>query len=268
MSGLELFAAALGVIAVWLTVKQNPWCWPIGLVMVLLYSWIFLRSSCIPACFCRCFCPAASLWLVAVDPLGSAARRPCGQPFKYLASARRRGCRRHRQRGARRSNGPLDRFHISWSDATLTAFSLVAQLWMAQKRLQCWALWCVIDVLYIGFFAWQDLYFTAGLYALFTLIAIGAGVTGAATRRCAHEGGGTGGAGIKRQELARRAFAAALWRHHGGRVCALLYRAEPRDTCLADIPDIARGQLRWEDEARAKQPGLLILDTHLLSNIL
>ena len=43
MSGLELFAAALGVIAVWLTVKQNPWCWPIGLVMVLLYSWIFFE---------------------------------------------------------------------------------------------------------------------------------------------------------------------------------------------------------------------------------
>ena len=35
-----------------------------------------------------------------------------------------------------------------------------------------------------------------------------------------------------------------------------------------DIPDIARGQLQWEDEARAKQPELLILDTHLLSNIL
>jgi nicotinamide riboside kinase len=42
----------------------------------------------------------------------------------------------------------------------------------------------------------------------------------------------------------------------------------PRDTCLADIPDIARGQLQWEDQARAKQPELLILDTHLLSNIL
>lgn len=42
----------------------------------------------------------------------------------------------------------------------------------------------------------------------------------------------------------------------------------PRDTCLADIPDITRGQLRWEDEARARQPSLLILDTHLLSNIL
>lgn len=40
-----------------------------------------------------------------------------------------------------------------------------------------------------------------------------------------------------------------------------------RDTCLADIPAIARGQLAWEDAARAQCPGLLILDTHLLSNI-
>ncbi|WP_335945252.1 AAA family ATPase [Pseudomonas sp. G166] len=41
-----------------------------------------------------------------------------------------------------------------------------------------------------------------------------------------------------------------------------------RDTCLADITDIATGQLAWEDTARAHQPALLILDTHLLSNIL
>ncbi|SEN22893.1 Nicotinamide riboside kinase [Pseudomonas sp. ok272] len=40
------------------------------------------------------------------------------------------------------------------------------------------------------------------------------------------------------------------------------------DTCLADIPQIARGQLAWEDAARADQPPLLILDTHLLSNML
>ncbi|KAF1010103.1 MAG: Bifunctional NAD biosynthesis protein NadR [Pseudomonas fluorescens] len=39
-----------------------------------------------------------------------------------------------------------------------------------------------------------------------------------------------------------------------------------RDTTLADIPDIARGQLAWEDAARARQPDLLILDTHLLTN--
>ncbi|MHB2060671.1 AAA family ATPase [Pseudomonas monsensis] len=42
----------------------------------------------------------------------------------------------------------------------------------------------------------------------------------------------------------------------------------PRDTRLSDIPQIARGQLQWEDQARAQRPSLLILDTHLLSNIL
>ncbi|WP_339452638.1 AAA family ATPase [Pseudomonas sp. EA_5y_Pfl2_R50] len=42
----------------------------------------------------------------------------------------------------------------------------------------------------------------------------------------------------------------------------------PRDTCLADIPEIAHGQLQWEDKARAQQAPLLILDTHLLSNML
>lgn len=43
---------------------------------------------------------------------------------------------------------------------------------------------------------------------------------------------------------------------------------EQRDTCYTDISRIARGQLEWEDSARAARPELLILDTHLLSNML
>ncbi|MCF7544697.1 AAA family ATPase [Pseudomonas petrae] len=41
-----------------------------------------------------------------------------------------------------------------------------------------------------------------------------------------------------------------------------------RDTCYADIDVIAREQLAREDAARSLKPALLILDTHLLSNIL
>lgn len=43
---------------------------------------------------------------------------------------------------------------------------------------------------------------------------------------------------------------------------------EQRDTCYVDIDTIARGQLAWEDAARRSQPALLLLDTHLLSNLL
>ncbi|MHC8366649.1 AAA family ATPase [Pseudomonas sp. ZT5P21] len=43
---------------------------------------------------------------------------------------------------------------------------------------------------------------------------------------------------------------------------------EARLPCYEDITFIAQGQLTWEDEGRTRQPSLLILDTHLLSNIL
>jgi nicotinamide riboside kinase len=60
--------------------------------------------------------------------------------------------------------------------------------------------------------------------------------------------------------------------HFGGELVGEYVRhfidEQRRDTCYDDIPAIARGQLAWEDAARARQPELLILDTHLLSNLL
>ncbi|WP_025127408.1 AAA family ATPase [Pseudomonas sp. PH1b] len=67
-------------------------------------------------------------------------------------------------------------------------------------------------------------------------------------------------------------LAAELQAHFGGIQVGEYVRhfidQQRRDTCLADIPEIARGQLAWEDQARAQRPELLILDTHLLSNLL
>ncbi|CAG8863565.1 hypothetical protein PS627_00503 [Pseudomonas fluorescens] len=60
--------------------------------------------------------------------------------------------------------------------------------------------------------------------------------------------------------------------HFGGEVVGEYVRhfidQHQRDTCYADISPIARGQLEWEDRAREQAPRLLILDTHLLSNML
>ncbi|WP_285962589.1 AAA family ATPase [Pseudomonas tohonis] len=67
-------------------------------------------------------------------------------------------------------------------------------------------------------------------------------------------------------------LAGELQARFGGEVVSEYVREfideQQRDTCYADIPAIARGQLRREDEARARRPALLILDTHLLSNML
>ncbi|MEB0040627.1 MULTISPECIES: nicotinamide riboside transporter PnuC [unclassified Pseudomonas] len=173
MSGLELFAAALGVTAVWLTVKQNRWCWPIGLVMVLLYTWVFFevklysdmllqvvyavlqvygwwqwtrRDSAHPGRSVSYLATSSLLMSLVIGGLVSVV---LGAAMAYFTDAAQ-----------------------PWLDATLTGFSLVAQVWMAQKRVQCWPLWIVLDVIFVSLFVYKDLYLTAALYALFTLIAV------------------------------------------------------------------------------------------------
>ena len=43
---------------------------------------------------------------------------------------------------------------------------------MAQKRVECWPLWIVLNVLFVALFIQQGLYPTAALYGVFTLLAI------------------------------------------------------------------------------------------------
>ncbi|MBK7852381.1 MAG: nicotinamide mononucleotide transporter [Bacteroidetes bacterium] len=46
-----------GIIAVWLTVKHSVWCFPIGIVNVLLYAWLFSHPLYVfmPIHYCNVF---------------------------------------------------------------------------------------------------------------------------------------------------------------------------------------------------------------------
>jgi len=173
MSSLELFAAALGVLAVWLTIRQNPWCWPIGLVMVLLYSWIFFDV--------KLYSDMLLQLVYAVLQLYGWWQWTRGGNQQHGRQISRLGVRGLLFSLAIGTAGSLGLGYAManytdaaapWMDAALTGFSLVAQVWMAQKRLECWPLWITLDVLFVGLFLYKALYLTAGLYALFTLLAI------------------------------------------------------------------------------------------------
>ena len=173
MSGLELFAAALGVIAVWLTVKQNPWCWPIGLVMVLVYSWIFFEVKLYSDMLLQVIYASLQLygwwqWTRAGDAHHGREVSRLGK--HAVASGLAIGAACSLLLGAAMAHW-TDAAQ-PWLDAFLTAFSLVAQWWMAQKRLQCWPLWIVLDCIFVGLFLYKGMYVTAALYGLFTLLAI------------------------------------------------------------------------------------------------
>jgi len=61
---------------------------------------------------------------------------------------------------------------LPFVDASLTAFSLVAQYWTARRYIASWGLWIVVNVVYVGMFVFKELYLTAGLYALFIGLAV------------------------------------------------------------------------------------------------
>ncbi|MFP6799314.1 MAG: nicotinamide riboside transporter PnuC [Pseudomonas sp.] len=178
MSPLEIIASVLGVWAVWLTVQQNRWCWPLGLLMVLMYTWIFYDGKLY-----------SNMLLQGVYAVL--------QGYGWWQWTR--GGISHRGVQVSRLSPPSIVISLAigavgalvlgylmatftdaaapWQDAALSAFSLVAQVWMAQKRVECWPLWIVLDLLFVALFVQQGLYPTAALYGLFTLLAVNGWLT-------------------------------------------------------------------------------------------
>jgi nicotinamide mononucleotide transporter len=172
-SSNRLQSQALGVIAVWLTVKQNPWCWPIGLVMVLLYVWIFFDVKLYSDMLLQGVYAVLQLygwWQWTRRGAVAEGRQVTALSGSALALSLAIGAVVSLALGAAMAH--FTDAAQPWLDAALTGFSLVAQVWMAQKRVQCWPLWIVLDVIFVGLFLYKALYLTAALYALFTLLAV------------------------------------------------------------------------------------------------
>ncbi|MBN3726063.1 nicotinamide riboside transporter PnuC [Burkholderia sp. Ac-20379] len=182
MSPLEIAGVIVSALAIWLTARRNMLCWPIGLASVALYAWIFLDAKLYSDMLLQGAFAALQLygwyrWFVQ--------RRGTGQPG---SGNNERPVLPERNVGLRRlAPGLLAAVVLSvllgsamarWTDAslpyvdaTLTAFSLVAQYWTARRYIASWQLWLVVDVIYVGMFVYKALYLTAGLYALFVVLA-------------------------------------------------------------------------------------------------
>lgn len=60
---------------------------------------------------------------------------------------------------------------VPWLDSLTTALSIVAMWMLAHKYVEQWLVWIVVDAVCAGLYIYKELYFTAGLYALYTVIA-------------------------------------------------------------------------------------------------
>ena len=59
----------------------------------------------------------------------------------------------------------------SFFDALTTSISLCAQWMLNRKYVESWYAWIAADLIYIPLYAYKELYLTAGLYAVFLVMA-------------------------------------------------------------------------------------------------
>ena len=155
LSLFELFAALVSAAGVWLTARRSPWCWPVGLVSVVAYAWIFVDArlysdTLLQAIFAVLILYGWHRWTRNLD--GSGHVRVAALALGYAM---------HRYTDA----------SLPWLDAALTAFSLVAQWWQARRHAAAWWLWIAVDVIYVGEYLYKSLPVTAVLYAGFVVLA-------------------------------------------------------------------------------------------------
>ncbi|WP_051938480.1 nicotinamide riboside transporter PnuC [Luteibacter sp. 9135] len=173
LSGFEVAAAVVSAVAVWLTARRHPWCWPVGLVSVMAYAWIFIDAKLYSDTLLQVIFAALILygwhrWRRHLDDEGHVrvaaleSRRAALHLAVGAAAALALGYAMHRWTDA----------SLPWLDAGLTAFSLVAQWWQARRHVAAWWLWIGVDVIYVGEYMYKALPVTAVLYAAFVVLAV------------------------------------------------------------------------------------------------
>ncbi|HWA84905.1 MAG TPA: nicotinamide riboside transporter PnuC [Opitutus sp.] len=189
MSPFEIVGTVLGIVGVWLMIRQNIWGWPVGLVQVAVYAWIFFEAKLYSDAILQAFFFAIQAygwahWIRGerrgargegeVPTAGERLREP-SLPVSRLSGRAIGGWIAMGAVGTA-AWGELMRRETDaalphW-DAFILVFSLIAQWLQARKRLECWAGWMIVNVVGIGVYWAKDLRLTSGLYAVFFAMAV------------------------------------------------------------------------------------------------
>ena len=172
MSFIETSAVLFGLACVWLTVRQNIWCWPTGLVMVTLYIFIFFEArlySDMGLQFVYIFMQIYGWrnWLHGGREHGTLEVTRLSRLGAVFWSATAVSA-------ATALGYTMDTYtdaDFAYADAATTSLSLIAQWLMAKKILESWLIWITVDVVSIAIYALKGLTLTAGLYSVFLLLA-------------------------------------------------------------------------------------------------
>ena len=170
---LEWFGVFTGILCVWLAAKNNIYNWPIAVVSVVIYIFIFFESKLYADMGLQFYFLAMNFYgwyFWSRNKNNPQAERPVSVITKkeiilsilgVIVFTAVLGFILHKNTDA----------SFPFIDSFCTACSLIAQIFLARKVLQNWVIWIFVDIIYVGVYVSKDLYATAFMYALYIYIA-------------------------------------------------------------------------------------------------
>jgi nicotinamide mononucleotide transporter len=172
-NSIELLASVFGIAGVWLTARQNIWCWPAWLVNVLLSVFVFYDAKLYATGMLQIFYLVMTVygwvnWKYGGDgKTGLQIRRMKRQELIFLLLA---GCAGTAVSGWIFSN--YTDAGLPYWDSFITVWGVLGTFAMARKILEHWVIWIVIDIAGAGISFYNGLYFFTALYSVFVILAI------------------------------------------------------------------------------------------------
>ena len=181
MNWLEIIAVVFGFVAIWLAAKGKVVNFGIGLVNCVLYGILFGREGLYSGMILQ------GIYFV-INLYGLYSWRKPRNEVKELKVSWLSWKERAVVVIVVVATGVLWGMGVKWGaqllpeniqepqypmvDAILTTASVVAQILLTRKKIDNWVIWVLVDVVYIGLFLMVGMYWTAGLYVVYVLIAI------------------------------------------------------------------------------------------------
>lgn len=162
---------ALGIAGVWLMIRRSLWAFPVGLVAVSVQAVLFWQARFYADAKLQGFFFVLLVygWIHWVRAKGAAPELPVTTQaprwrvltlgaggLAWLVWAQLNGAAQQPYR-----------------DAFIAAFSIVAQWLQARKRIENWPLWIVVNGVAVWSYWMAAIYYTAFLYAIYLILAIG-----------------------------------------------------------------------------------------------
>lgn len=180
MSYLEFIGTLLYLMSVFLISIRNIWTWPIGIVSVVLYMYLFIQIQLYSDAL-------EQVWYLLVSIYGWIfwSREPYAKGSNYSFSSRRSISKSIVVIfiGGSILGVLVSKIHIYlprffpepatyvFVDSFTTSASFVAMFLLAKRRIESWIIWITVDIVAIWLYLAKGVVFLSGLYVLLTLLA-------------------------------------------------------------------------------------------------